>query len=402
MKIVSAKVIVTCPGRNFVTLKLVTDQGIYGLGDATLNGREKAVVAYLEDHLLPALIGRDARNIEDIWHYFYRGAYWRRGPVTMTAIAAIDMALWDIKAKALNTPLYNLLGGKSRNRVLVYAHANGEDLSGAVEAVGKAKEEGFIAIRVQSGVPGVQDSYGVAHGEKPYEPAQAGLPHEQRWDTSRYLNFVPRLFDKVRSTYGSDLHLLHDVHHRCTPIQAARLAKELEPYDLFWLEDAVAGELQEGLRLIRQHSTTPIAIGEVFNTAYDYTTLITEQLIDYVRMPIVHGGGITHLAKLAAFASFYHVQTGFHGATDLSPINFAASLHFDLAINNFGIQEYMPHQPPAFDVFKINYEFDRGYCVIDDTPGIGVDIDEEAAKKFPYAMASLPVARKVDGTLFHW
>jgi len=402
MKIVSAKVIVCSPGRNFVTLKLQTDAGIYGLGDATLNGREKAVVAYLEEHCLPALIGRDAANIEDIWHYFYRGAYWRRGPVTMSAISAIDMALWDIKAKALNTPLHNLLGGKSRNRALVYAHANGGDLSEAVEAVGKAKDEGFIAIRVQSGVPGVQDAYGVAHGDKPYEPAQPGLPEEQRWDTSRYLSFVPKLFDRVRSTYGRDLHLLHDVHHRCTPIQAARLAKELEPYDLFWLEDAVAGELQEGLRLIRQHSTTPIAIGEVFNTGYDYTTLITEQLIDYVRMPIVHGGGITHLLKVAALASFYHVQTGFHGATDLSPINFAASLHFDLAINNFGIQEYMPHPAVTFDVFKVNYRYDRGYCTIDDTPGIGVDIDEEKAKKYPYQMASLPVARKVDGTLYHW
>jgi len=402
MKLAKAEVFVCCPGRNFVTLKLTTDEGIVGYGDATLNGRELAVVSYLNDHCLPALIGRDARNIEDIWHYFYRGAYWRRGPVTMAAISAIDVALWDIKAKSLNTPLYNLLGGKSRERVLVYAHANGKDLGEAVDAVGKAKDDGFIAIRVQSGVPGVPDTYGVAQGDKPYEPAQAGLPKEQCWDTSKYLNFAPQLFERVRNAYGRDLHLLHDVHHRCTPIQAARLAKELEPYDLFWLEDAVAGELQEGLRLIRQHSTTPIAIGEVFNTAYDYTTLITEQLIDYVRMPIVHGGGITHLLKLAAFASFYHVQTGFHGATDLSPVNFAASLHFDLAINNFGVQEYMPHQPPAFDVFKINYKFDRGYCTIDDTPGIGVDIDEEAAKKYPYSMASLPVARKVDGTLFHW
>jgi len=402
VKIQSARVIVCSPGRNFVTLKLETDAGVYGLGDATLNGREKAVVAYLEEHCLPALIGRDARNIEDIWHYFYRGAYWRRGPVTMTAIAAIDMALWDIKGKALGTPLYNLLGGKSREHVMVYAHATGKNLGEALDAVGRAREEGFAAIRVQSGVPGVEDSYGVAHGDKPYEPAQVGLPEEQRWETAPYLRFVPKLMEQVRAIYGRDFHLLHDVHHRCTPIQAARLAKELEPFDLFWLEDPVAGELQEGLRLIRQHSTTPIAIGEVFNTVYDYTTLITEQLIDYVRMPIVHGGGITHLAKVAAFASIYHVQTGFHGATDLSPINFAASLHFGLAVNNFGVQEYMPHAPLAFDVFKVNYRFHKGYCTIDATPGIGVDIDEEKAAKYPYVAASLPVARRSDGTLFHW
>jgi mannonate dehydratase len=401
VKITSAKVIVCSPGRNFVTLKLETDAGVYGLGDATLNGREQAVVAYLEEHCLPALIGRDARNIEDIWHYFYRGCYWRRGPVTMTAIAAIDMALWDIKGKALGTPLYNLLGGKSRERVMVYAHATGKSLSEAVDAVGQARADGFVAIRVQSGVPGMT-AYGVAKGDKAYEPAQKGLAEEQVWETAPYLRFVPQLMDRVRSAYGSDFHLLHDVHHRCTPSQAARLARDLEPYDLFWLEDPVAGELQEGLRMIRKLSTTPIAIGEVFNSIYDYTTLITEQLIDYVRMPIVHGGGITHLQKVAALAAIYHVQMGFHGATDLSPINFAASLHFDLAVNNFGVQEYMPHVAPAFDVFKINYRYEKGYCTIDDTPGIGVDIDEEQAKKYPYVPASLPVARRSDGTLFHW
>src|SRR5690606_1893780 len=277
--------------------------------------REKAVVAYLEEHCIPALIGRDARNTEDLWHYFYRGAYWKRGPVTMAALSAIDLALWDIKAKALNTPLYNLLGGKSRDRVLVYAHANGKDPGETLEAVGKKRDEGFLAIRVQSGIPGMSAIYGVAQGDQPYEPAQRGLPKEERWDTAKYLSFVPKLFRSVRDTYGDDVHLLHDVHHRCTPIEAARLAKELEPYHLFWLEDAVTGELQEGLRLVRQHSTTPLAIGEVFNTAYDYTTLITEQLIDFVRMPLSHGGGITHLSKVAALAALYHVQTGFHGAT---------------------------------------------------------------------------------------
>src|SRR5688572_7863604 len=189
MKITGAKVIVCSPGRNFVTLKLETDAGVYGLGDATLNGREKAVVAYLEEHCIPALVGRDARNTEDIWHYFYRGAYWRRGPVTMTAVSAIDMALWDIKGKALGTPLYNLIGGKSRERVMVYAHATGKNLGEALDAVGRAREEGFVAVRVQSGVPGVEDAYGVAHGDKPYEPAQVGLPEEQRWETAPYLRF---------------------------------------------------------------------------------------------------------------------------------------------------------------------------------------------------------------------
>jgi mannonate dehydratase len=402
VKITGAKVIVCCPGRNFVTLKIFTDQGVYGLGDATLNGREKAVVAYLEEHCIPALIGRDPRNIEDIWHYFYRGAYFRRGPVTMSAVSAIDVALWDIKGKLLGTPLHNLIGGKSRERVLVYAHANGKDASEALESVGKKIELGYAAVRVQAGVPGVPDSYGVAKENRPYEPAQKGIAREEVWDTPKYLRFVPELFRKARETYGDELHLLHDVHHRLTPIEAARLAKDLEPFRLFWLEDPVAAELQESLRLIRSHSTTPLAIGEVFNTAYDFTTLFSEQLIDYARMPLVHGGGVSHLMKVAAMAAHYHVLVGFHGATDLSPVNLAASIHFDLAVNNFGIQEYMPHEDAVFDVFRVNYRYESGHLAIDESPGIGVDIDEEKAARYPYEMAALPVARKTDGTLFNW
>lgn len=402
MKITDAKVIVCCPGRNFVTLKITTDAGISGLGDATLNGREKAVATYLEAYCIPALIGKDPRNIEDIWHYFYKGVYWKRGAVTMSALSAIDMALWDIKAKALNTPLYNLLGGKSRERVLVYAHVTGKDLEQTIEDVSKKVEAGYLAVRVQSGIPGLGQIYGVPKGDKPYEPAQKGLPQEETWDTAKYLNFVPKMFAKIRAVFGDDLHLLHDVHHRCTPIEAARLAKELEPFHLFWLEDPVTAELQEGLRLVRQHSTTPIAIGEVFNSVYDYTTLITEQLIDFIRMPLSHGGGITHLQKVAAYAAFYHIQTGFHGATDLSPVNLAASLHFDLAINNFGIQEYMPHQEIVHAVFTPNYHYENGFLYVDDTPGIGVTFNEEKAKQYPYQTACLPVNRKTDGTMFYW
>jgi mannonate dehydratase len=402
MKITSAKVIVCSPGRNFVTLKVMTDEGIYGLGDATLNGMEKAVASYLEDYCIPSLIGRDPRNTEDIWHFFYRGVYWRRGAVSMTAVSAIDMALWDIKGKSLGTPLYNLIGGKSREKLLVYCHANGKSLSEAIDKAGEEIGKGFRAVRIQSGVPGIEHAYGVPKDGRAYEPALKGLPVEEHSDTPRYLDYIPSVFEKAREVFGKDIHLLHDVHHRCTPIEAARLARELEPYHLFWLEDPVAGELQEGLRIIRQHSTTPVAIGEVFNTIYDYTTLFTEQLIDYVRMPVSHGGGITHLLKVAAMASVYHINTGFHGATDLSPVNLAASVHFNLAINNFGILEYMPHQEIVNEVFRTGYRFRDGFLEIDDTPGLGVDIDEKAAEKYPYEMARLPVNRKMDGTMFNW
>lgn len=402
MKIIDAKVIVTCPGRNFVTLKIVTDQGIYGIGDATLNGREKAVVSYLEDYMVPALIGRDPQQIEDIWQFFYRGAYWRRGPVGMTALAAVDVALWDIKAKAANMPLYQLLGGKSRERVMAYTHANGVDLESTLRAVEKAKEKGYKAIRVQSGIPGIKKTYGVATGNKNYEPADADLPSTEVWSTEKYLNFVPELFAAVRKEFGRDIHLLHDVHHRLTPIEAARLAKELEPYHLFWLEDSVPAENQESFKLIRQHSTTPLAVGEVFNSIHDCRELIQNQLIDYIRTTIVHAGGITHVRRIADLASLYNVRTGFHGATDLSPVCMGAALHFDYWVPNFGIQEHMAHNEITEQVFSHAYQFNDGYFTPGEAPGHGVDIDEKLAAQYPYQRAALPVNRLEDGTLWHW
>ena len=402
MKIERIQIIVTCPGRNFITVKVFTDDGLYGLGDATLNGRELAVKAYLEEHVVPCLIGRDPRNIEDIWQYLYRGAYWRRGPVTMTAIAGIDMALWDIKGKLAGMPVYQLLGGKSRNGLMVYGHANGRDHSESVEAVQKHIEEGFKAIRVQSGVPGLAKTYGVGKTKGYYEPAEKGLPPEEPWDTALYLHHTPELFRKVREAVGFEPHLLHDAHHRLTPIEAARLGKELEPHKLFWLEDATPAENQEAFRLIRQHTTTPLAVGEVFNSIWDCKALIEEQLIDYIRSTIVHAGGITHVRRIADFAAMYQVRTGFHGATDLSPVCMAAAVNFGLWAPNFGIQELMPHTPLTDEVFPHNYRFEGGYLVMDDVPGLGVDINEELAARYPYERAYLPVARLNDGAMWNW
>ncbi|QMV19407.1 D-galactonate dehydratase family protein [Granulicella sp. 5B5] len=402
MKIISARVMVCSPDRNFVTLKIETDEGIYGLGDGTLNGREMAVASYLSEHVVPCLIGRDPFDIEDIWQYLYRGAYWRRGPVTMSAIAAVDVALWDIKGKALKTPVYNLLGGKSRQGVLVYTHANGKTVDETVASVRRYMDEGYLAVRAQCAVPGVASSYGVPKGGKPYEPAERGLPSEDVWSTERYLNFVPGLFERLRAEVGHDVHLLHDVHHRLTPIEAARLGKALEPYHLFWMEDPTPAELQEGFGLIRQHTTTPIATGEVFNSVWDAHDLIRKQWIDYIRMTIVHGGGITHLKKTADFAALYQVKTGFHGATDLSPITMAAALHFGLAIHNFGIQEHMHHSELTDRVFPHGYSFSAGYMYPGDAPGLGVEMDEALAAEYPYQRAYLPVARKLDGTMTDW
>jgi mannonate dehydratase len=402
MKITGARLIICSPDRNFVTLRIDTDEGIYGLGDATLNGRELAVASYLQEHVIPCLIGRDASMIEDTWQFLYRGAYWRRGPVTMSAIAAVDMALWDIKGKALNTPVYNLLGGASRQGCMVYTHANGADIAEAVDSVQKHLGEGYLAVRAQAGVPGIASSYGVPKAGKPYEPAERGLPSESVWSSEKYLRFAPKLMEVVRVAVGEDVHLLHDVHHRLTPIQAGRLGKALEPYDLFWMEDPVPAELQEGFQLIRQHTTTPLAVGEVFNSIYDAYELVRNQWIDYLRMTVVHGGGITPLKKAADFAALHHVKTGFHGATDLSPVTMAAALHVGLAIHNFGIQEHMPHTALTDEVFPHSYRFEAGYMHPGDAPGLGVEIDEALAAKYPYQRAYLPTARLLDGTVTDW
>ncbi len=403
MKITAARVIVCCPGRNFVTLKIETDQGLTGIGDATLNGRELAVASYLSEHVIPCLIGRDAQQIEDIWQYLYRGAYWRRGPVTMSAIAAVDTALWDLKAQAAGMPLYQLLGGRSRTGVMVYGHANGADIEQAVDEAQRYAEMGYRAIRVQSGVPGLKQSYGVGRGRLFYEPADASLPSEHEWSTEKYLDHTPKLFEAVRNRLGWDHHLLHDVHHRLTPIEAARLGRALEPYRLFWMEDATPAENQEGFKLIRQHTTTPLAVGEVFNTVWDCKDLIQNQWIDYIRATVVHAGGITHLRRIADFAAMYQVRTGCHGATDLSPVCMGAALHFDLWVPNFGIQEYMRHSEETDAVFPHAYTFADGMLHPGEVPGHGVQIDEALAAKYPYQRAYLPVNRlQHDGTLWHW
>jgi len=401
-KITSARVIVTSPGRNFVTLKIETDEGVYGLGDATLNGRELAVASYLEDHALPCLIGRDAHRIEDIWQYLYRGAYWRRGPVTMTAIAAVDMALWDIKGKIANLPVYQLLGGASREGAMVYGHANGRDIDETIENALDYKEQGYKAIRLQSGVPGLASTYGVSKDRYFYEPADAELPTENVWSSEKYMRSVVPLFEKAREALGWDVHLLHDIHHRLTPIEAARLGKDLEPFRPFWLEDATPAENQDAFRLIRQHTTTPLATGEIFNSIWDCKELIEKQLIDYIRATVVHAGGLTHLRRIAALADLYQVRTGCHGATDLSPVSMAAALHFDISVPNFGIQEYMRHTPETDAVFPHAYGFDNGIMHPGDKPGLGVDLNEALAAKYEYKRAFLPVNRLEDGTLFNW
>lgn len=396
-----AEVLITSPGRNFVTLRITTSDGVVGLGDATLNGRELAVAAYLRDHLVPLLIGRDPARIEDMWQYLFRGAYWRRGPVTMTAIAAVDVALWDIKGRVAGLPLYQLLGGRSREEVLVYAHASGSSVEEMLDDVAAAREAGYRAIRVQCAVPGSAGTYGVKKNGR-YEPADHALPDEQPWDTEAYLQFAPGYLAAARETLGDGFPLLHDVHHRLTPLEAARFGRSVEPLHLFWMEDPTPVDSQDSFRLIRQHTTTPIAVGETLSSIYDVKQLITEQLIDYVRTTVVHAGGITHLRRIFDLADLYGVRSGSHGASDLSPVTQSAAVHLDTAIPNFGIQEHMGYPDLVAEVFQGGATYAGGALHPSEEPGLGVTYDDAAAARFEYSPKYLPVARRLDGSVHDW
>lgn len=408
MKITDATVFVGGPGKNYVTLKVMTDQGVYGLGDATLNNRETLPAAYLKDYLIPNLIGRDPRNSEDLWQYFYRGAYFRRGPIAMAAFGAIDMALWDIKAKLAGMPLYQLFGGKSREGALVYAHATGSDLEDLIDSVSNYQEQGYKAVRVQCGVPGMPTKgYGVAEKgktDKDFITDFSGIrPKEEIWDTDRYMRFMPDALSQIRDHFGPELKILHDVHHRLLPREAAEFAKSVEPVGLFWLEDPTPADDQDALKLLRQHSTVPIAIGEVFNSIWDCKQLIENELIDFIRVAVTYAGGITHVKRIVDLAALHHVRTGFHGAPSHSPLCMAAQAHLNAWAPNFGIQEYLTLGTPECDaLFPSNHRMEHGMVYVSDEPGLGVDFDENEAKRYSYKPGSHPIVRLEDGTLWNY
>jgi mannonate dehydratase len=415
MKITDIRVIVTNPGRNYVFLKILTDEpGLYGVGDATLNGRELAVASALNDHIVPLLIGRDPDRIEDIWQYLFRGTYWRGGPVLMTALAGIDIALWDIKGKRAGMPLYSLLGGRTRNGALAYSHAGGKEFAEIHESVCRLKDKGFKVIRAQCAVPGAVGTYGVGGAAEAasanWGSAESGaigdggpMPSvEVNWEPANYLRVIPKMFAYLRDKLGDEIELFHDVHERLSPIQAARLAKELEPFHLFFLEDPLRPEHKESFRLIRQHSTTPIAMGELFHSKYECLPLISEQLIDYIRCDIGHTGGITEARKIAAIAEPYQVLTAWHGPGDIGPATHAANVHLDCAIPNFGVQEMVFFPEAVHDVLPGAPEFKDGYLLPSENPGLGVDLNDQAAKKYPYKRAYLPTVRRADGSVHDW
>ncbi|KXA91225.1 hypothetical protein AKJ57_01995 [candidate division MSBL1 archaeon SCGC-AAA259A05] len=394
MKITDTDVIVTCPGRNYVLVKIETDNGLIGWGDATLNGREKAVESALKFHILPELEGKDARRIEDIWQMFFRNTYWRGGPVLNSALAGVDIALWDLKGKQANLPVYELLGGRTRDHAKFYRHCGAETVAKIVENCKEAINEGVEYLRVNL-----------------------------RSDPIQYID-LDNIAEGVKSTrekIGPEPNLLVDFHGRADPVEAAKLAKQLEPAELYFLEDPVRPENPDVFELIRTHSTTPLAMGELFTNPWEMLPLLERNLVDFIRTDLSHIGGITAADKLAAIGDHHYVKTAFHGPPDLSPVGFAATVHLDISIPNFGVQEHPEYfSEPEDSTFKSMFQlpspskidevFSGGAFISDvegavnvsDRPGLGIEVNESTARQYDFKRSHLPKPRNPDGSVQDW
>lgn len=393
MKITDVRVILTCLGRNYVFLKIETDvPGLYGVGEGTINGSEPIVAEALR-HISHLLIRRDPQRIEDTWHLIYRQGYWRGGPIFMAALAAIDIALWDIKGKQAGLPVYQLLGGKARDGVTVYSHASGRDPVEAEDSVRALMEKGFKVIRAQMG------GYGGAGviGQQP--PVSPGTPGTSIYEPTPNVLSVPKLFAHLRDKLGMELELLHDLHEQLDPIQAARVAKALEPYRLFFLEDPLMPEHRESWPLVRQASTTPLAIGEILTSRWDCLPLFMNRWIDFIRIKPLHVGGLTEAKKIMTLAEPFNVRSAFHGAADIGPVAMAASVSLQAVIPNFGVQEWTRFPDAAHEVVSGVCEMRDGMVYPNERPGLGVDIDEAKAAQYPYKRAFMPLVRRADGTV---
>jgi mannonate dehydratase len=422
IKITDIKTILTAPDRiRLVIVKVETSEpGLYGLGCATFTQRAYVVQTAVEKYLKPFLIGRDADEIEDIWQSSYVSSYWRNGPVLFNAMSGVDIALWDIKGKRAGMPLYQLLGGKVRHGADLYYHASGRDFQEVEANARRGMELGYRYIRVQAATPGYA-TYGARAqtgqtgqaGQTRQPASPANQPAEvigptnpkAIWESKPYVRMLPKLFEHLRAKLGDEVELLHDVHERVTLSQGIQLCKALEPYHLFFLEDPFPPEENEHFRLLRQQTTVPLAMGELFNTQHEYVPLIKDRLIDFIRIHISQIGGLSPARKVQAFSEFFGVKTAWHGPGDASPVAHAAQLALELASYNFGIHEGYIFRQNTQEVFPGCPEVKNGYMYAREVPGLGIDIDEKLAAKFPYPEGppnfdySWGTTRRRDGTV---
>ena len=401
VKIKSIKAIATAPqGSNLIVVRVdTTEPGLYGLGCATFTQRAFAVVTAIDKYLNELLVGKDVDMIEDTWNAVYVSSYWRNGPVLNNALSGLDQALWDIKGKRANMPVYQLLGGKSRFAVPCYTHASGRTAEAVADHVQEIMGRGFKYIRIQQGGYGAVGAAGVAEAQPDFKAQNFGGETDNYMNEGMYLKGVPKMFETVRKRCGEEIELLHDIHERVQPMDAINMIKKLEDYNPFFIEDPFSPENMEWFKQLRMSTSVPIAMGELFNNINEFKMPMVNQWFDYIRVHISQIGGITPAMKIARLGEWFNIKTAWHGPGDVSPVGHAANAHIDLAVWNFGIQEAVSFNEKMLEVFSGCPTMNNGYMSVNEVPGLGVDINEKAAAKYPISTKSNWQVRKRDGTL---
>jgi mannonate dehydratase len=374
-------------GARLSVVKVVTDQdGLYGYGCATFTQRADLVKPAVEKYLKPFLVGKTTDRIEDIWQACYSSSYWRNGPVLNNALSGVDQALWDIKGRQTGLPVYQLVGGKCREAVDCYGHAGGVDSERVIEDVRRYMAQGFRHVRIQVGTP-LSDLY-----------KRATLHSSPNFDPAGYIRLTLKMFEAVRTQLGEEIEILHDVHERVSPRQAVQFCKDAERFHMFFMEDALAPEDIDHFRQIRTQCSTPLAMGELFNSPHEWIPVISNRLVDYIRVHVSQSGGFTPARKIATLAEVFGVQTAWHGPGDLSPIGHAANVTLDLVSHNFGIQEYTPFGQRTEEIFHGCPVMKNGYLYINEAPGWGIEIDEKAAARYPFGASENGERKQINGS----
>jgi mannonate dehydratase len=394
-KITDVKAIATAPaGLRLVVVKITTDQdGLYGYGCATFTQRADLVVPAVERYLKPFLVGKPADRIEDTWQALYASSYWRNGPVLNNAISGVDMALWDIKGRQSGLPVYQLLGGKAREAADCYGHASGAEIPEVIDSARGLMAKGFRHVRVQVGVPGMA-GYGSRGGAAASVKALHAAPV---FEPAAYARRALALLESARKELGDEVELLHDVHERLTPTQALQFCKDAERFRMFFVEDPLSPEDIAWFRLIRQQCTTPLAMGELFNSPHEWIPLMSERLIDYIRIHVSQAGGLTPCRKVAALGELFGVRTAWHGPGDVSPVGHICNVTLDVACSNFGIQESVTFNDETREVFSGCPELKDGYLYANEAPGWGIELNERAAAKYPFGHGETGERQRLNG-----
>ena len=409
VKIKNIRAIYTAPeGLNLIVVKVeTTEPGLYGLGCATFTQRAYPVITAIEKYMNEFCVGRDADNIEDMWQAFYVSSYWRNGPVLNNAISGLDQALWDIKGKRAGMPVYQMLGGKCRFAVDCYSHASGPTPEAVADSVLKFMDDGFRNVRIQQGGASLMNfqhgGYGGSgnSGTLPdFSRAGFGMTGDTYMDDQAYLRSVPKMFETVRNRCGEQIGLLHDIHERCQPTDVINLCRKLEQYNPLFIEDPLSPENTHWWKRMRESTSVPFAMGELFNNINEFIQPMVNHYFDYIRIHVSQIGGITPAMKIARLGEWFNVKTAWHGPGDVSPVGHAANAHIDLAVWNFGIQEAVSFSEKTLSIFPGSPVMKSGYMHVNEAPGLGVDINEKEAAKYPINNnAPGWIVRKYDGTI---